>query len=419
MKKLILLLMALLGYGWVTGASADDGLPLTLSAAVERATSTNPALQAASLELEVAGGQRDAAALSPATTVGVEVENFAGGGEYSGFDSAETTLLLARQFERGDKASLRRMTGDRRLDLAVINEWSTRIDIESETEQLFYSALASQSDEQWAAEAVAVAEQTLAIVEQRVDIGRSSDAESHTAYIRLTRARLMLEQNRRQSIATRNQLALQWGAADADFAAVAGDLMRIPQIPALAALRDRLDGNPELTRLVSEANLVAAEQQLAAAQAKTDIELSAGVRYLSSSNDAALVFGVNVPFGQGRRAEPLGRAASARLAQAPLETEQRRRELITTISRLHAEIEQRQLALDSIRDEMVPRANDSLELYRQGYERGGYSLLELTEAQNMTLGLRSELIDVAIELHTLRIQLIRLTGGSQAPGAST
>jgi cobalt-zinc-cadmium efflux system outer membrane protein len=419
MKKLILMLMALVAYVWATGASADVRLPLTLSVAVERATSMNPALQAASLELEIAGGQRDAAALSPATTVGVEVENFAGGGEYSGFDSAETTLLLARQFERGDKANLRRATGDRRLDLAIINEWSTRIDIEAETEQLFYRALASQYNEQWAAEAVAVAEQTLAIVEQRVDIGRSSDAEGHTAFIRLIRARLMREQNRRQSIAIRNQLALQWGVAAADFDAVAGDLMRIPQIPELATLRDRLADNPELAMLVSESNLVAAEQQLAAAQAKTDIELLAGVRYLSQSNDTALVFGISVPFGQGRRAEPLGRAAGARLAQAPLETEQKRRELMRTIARLHAEIEQQRLSLDAIRDEMVPRANDSHELYRQGYERGGHSLLELTEAQNMALGLRRELIDVATELHFLRIRLIRLTGGSQAPGAST
>jgi outer membrane protein, heavy metal efflux system len=195
--------------------------------------------------------------------------------------------------------------------------------------------------------------------------------------------------------------------------------MRIPQIPELATLRDRLDDNPELAMLVSESNLVAAEQQLAAAQAKTDIQLLAGVRYLSASNDTALVFGISVPLGQGRRAEPLGRAAGARLAQAPLETEQKRRELIMTIARLHAEIELQRLSLDAIRDEMVPRANDSHELYRQGYERGGHSLLELTEAQNMALGLRRELIDVATELHTLRIQLNRLTGGFQAPGAST
>ena len=61
--------------------------------------------------------------------------------------------------------------------------------------------------------------------------------------------------------------------------------------------------------------------------------------------------------------------------------------------------------------------NESLDLYGQGYELGGYSLLELTEAQNMALGLRRELIDVATELHELRIQLIQIDRRVPGPGS--
>jgi len=414
-----LAIITLLGMAWVAGSMAEDRAPLTLSAALERATSAHPALGAAKLQVAIAGGRRDADALPPATTVGLEVENIAGTGTVSGFDAAETTLSITKKFERGDKARLRRAAGEHRVELAELGERATRLTVEANTERLFYRALASQSAERNAAEAVALAEQLFTIVERRVEIGRSSAAESHTALIRLARARLELNQSMRSSIAARNALALQWGADVADFNAVAGDLMRMPLIPDLAVWRNRLEANPELATLVSETGLAAVQQQLAAAQARTDVELLAGIRYLSQPNDAALVVGVKVPIGQRKRARPLDSSASAKLAQIPLETEQRRRELVGVVTRLHGEIEQRQLALTAIRNDMVPRARESLDLYRKGYELGGYSLLELTEAQNVALGLRKELIDVAAELHTLRIELTRLTGGSRAPGAST
>ena len=90
-----------------------------------------------------------------------------------------------------------------------------------------------------------------------------------------------------------------------------------------------------------------AQQQLTAAQAKTDVELSAGIRYLSEPERCGVHRRRQRPVRAGqKRAKPLGRAASARLAQAPLETEQRRRELITLLIKpAYAEIERRQLAL--------------------------------------------------------------------------
>ncbi len=419
MNNIYIVLIAMVSSVWTAGSVATEHVPLTLSSAVVRATEAHPALQAARLQLEIIGSQRDASALAPATTMGLDVENIAGNGEVSGFDGVETTLTIGRKFERGDKATLRRTAGDRQVALAGLDELSMRLEVETTTEQLFYRVLAAQSNKENATAAVNQAEQLLAIVERRVEIGRSSLAESHTAVIRLTRANLMREQALQSAATARNQLALQWGAMTADFDAVAGNLMRIPSIPDLSALHKHVEANPRLVRLAGELNLARVQQQLVAAQMKTDVEVSAGIRYLSEPNDAALVVGVGVPIGQRQRTRPLAQAARARQAQIPLEAEQLRRELISTIAGLHAEIKRRQLALHAIRDDMVPRADESLELYRQGYELGGYSLLELTEAQNMALGLRQELVAVAGELHALRIELIRLTGGAQPPGAAT
>ncbi|HJP39021.1 MAG TPA: TolC family protein [Gammaproteobacteria bacterium] len=411
--------ITLLGVTWAAAGMAAERIPLTLSAAVARATSAHPALRAAQLQVEIAGGQRDASALAPVTTVGLEVENFAGHGSVSGFDAAETTLSIAGKFERGDKSKLRRTAGERRVDLARLGELSIRLEVEAATEQLFYRALAAQHSEKNATAAVAQGEQLLAIVQRRVEIGRSSLAENHTAVIRLTRANLNQEQAVRLARAARNQLAMQWGMPVADFVAVDGNLMHIPHISDLSVLHDRVEANAALLQLAGELELARVQQRLVAAQAKTDLKVSAGIRYLSELNDAALLVGVNVPIGQQKRTLPLSNVARARQAQIPLESEQLRRELFGTLVGLHAEIEQRKLALTAIRDDMVPRADESLELYREGYDLGGFSLLELTEAQNMALGLRQELVAVAAELHELRIELSRLTGDSQTLGGTT
>ena len=419
MNRLQIALFALLVTTWSVVGSANERSPLTLSAAFERATSAHPGLQAAKLELDIAGGRRDADALPPVMTVGLEVENFAGSGSVSGFDAAETTLGIARTLERGGKAKLRHAAGSQRVELADLEARVTRIELEAETERLFFAALSGQASEQKAIEAVTLAEQLLAIVNRRVDVGRSSEAERHTASIRLARARLELRQARLSASAARDRLAFQWGTDRADFDAVAGDLSRLPDLPDMQELRRRLETNPELQRLAGEAELVAIQRKLASAAAKTDVELSARIRYLSDPNDAAFVVGVAVPIGQSRRATPMARAARAKLTQLPLISEQRRRVLLGVVAGLHAEIERRRLALTAIRDEMLPRAVASLELYRNGYELGGYSLLELTEAQNMALGLGREFIEVAAELHAIRIELTRLTGGARAPGASS
>ena len=129
--------ITLLGVTWAAAGMAAERIPLTLSAAVARATSAHPALRAAQLQVEIAGGQRDASALAPVTTVGLEVENFAGHGSVSGFDAAETTLSIAGKFERGDKSKLRRTAGERRVDLARLGELSIRLEVEAATEQLF------------------------------------------------------------------------------------------------------------------------------------------------------------------------------------------------------------------------------------------------------------------------------------------
>jgi cobalt-zinc-cadmium efflux system outer membrane protein len=411
----IALLMSL-----VTGvAVAADRAPLTLITALDRALANHPALLAARLDRDIAANTRDVAALKPITNIGVEVENFAGSGQFNGLDETETTVLVSRLFEGGDKAELRGSAGNQRVELADIALTTTRINVVANGELSFFAALAAQADQQTAQVALDLAHETLALVDRRFQVGRTSGAERNTALIRAERAEIWVMRADQLARAARYKLAYEWGDREPDFDVVAGNLLRTPPVPSLAALERRLLKNPDLVKLATQGRLAAAEQRLAAAQAQTNIKLAAGLRYLAEPGDAAFVMSFSLPIGQKKRAQPLDRSAQAQVAQIPLATEQRQRELSALLMQLHAEMHWRDAALGIIRDAMVPQANESIALYRTGFERGGFTLLELTEAQNRALELQQELIQTASELHGLRIEIDRLTGGALAPGDSS
>lgn len=412
-------LVALVASACVSGIAVAETGPLTLAVAVDRALQASPALQAAALELDIATGQREWDALKPPVWMALQLEDFAGSGNFNGIDQLQATLGVRRRFEGGGKAELRGTRGTRRVDLAGVDLTITRLDVVATVERLFFDVLAAQANEETAKAARDIAQQTWDIVNQRVAVGRSSDAELNTASVRKARGRLLVEGARHRATVARMRMASVWGDRSPDFRAVAGDILRVPKIPLLADLERRLEQNPEIRRLETEGELASAEQRLAAAQAKPDWLLGAGVRYFEQSSDAALVATLDVPFGQKKRAQPLGQAAAARVSQVPYEIEQRRRELLAIVISLHAEIAHSNHVLTAIRDEMLPQAIAALDLYRDGFERGGYTLLELTESQNLALRLRQELVDTATELHLLRIELERLTGAPLTPGATS
>ena len=73
------------------------GEQLTLRQALAAALVRNPRLRSLAWEPRIAEARRLQAGLSPNPSVGIEVEDFAGSGSLSGFDSAETTIAFSQQ----------------------------------------------------------------------------------------------------------------------------------------------------------------------------------------------------------------------------------------------------------------------------------------------------------------------------------
>lgn len=93
----------------------DEIVSITLQQAIARALANNPGIEAARVDADIVNSRRDSFALGTPYRLGGMVENVAGSGDLSGFDASETTLLLSKTLETGDKRALRRQLGDTRL----------------------------------------------------------------------------------------------------------------------------------------------------------------------------------------------------------------------------------------------------------------------------------------------------------------
>ncbi|MBK9497629.1 MAG: TolC family protein [Xanthomonadales bacterium] len=353
-------------------------------------------------------------ALPPPLTLGGELENVAGTGPLSGVRSAETTLRLGRVIELGGKREARIAVGATDVARRRHSVQLARIEIAAETGRRFVDVLADQVRVAIARDGVDRAETTLEQVARWVKAGRSPEAEQLQAGIVLGQAKLTLEDAEHELLTARLALSALWGRQDPDFTVASGDLETLPEVEPLDRLAARLPVNADQQALGLDAVSIEARQRAAAAAAKPDVSLSLGVRRFETFDTQALVFSVTVPLGSA----PRSALAEAQL-QAQLEATQARQEAAghdsyRRLFALYQELQHARHVFETHRNELIPQAEQALELNQRGYEVGRFSFFVLIQSQQQLAQLRNARVEAAARYHALLVDIDRLTATSGA-----
>ncbi|UCB54489.1 MAG: TolC family protein, partial [Thiotrichales bacterium] len=391
-------------------ASETDPDSLTLEQAIVNVLEHNPSLKAAGFDSKAAAARIRTAQLKPALHTSIEFENFGGSGIFDGTDLLESTLSLSKVLELGDKARLR---GDVARDKAMVlrNEQDAeRLDLLAETANRFIEVITRQERHVIAKEFLTLAQDTHDVVAMRVKAGKSANAELRRAKISLERIKLKHKQSGYSLETARFKLASLWGETEAHFSIARGDILQTNEPTAFETLVQLLDNNPDLIRLATEKRLAETRIQLERSGRRADIKLAGGLRHFNATDDVGLVVSLDIPFGSRSRAAPKIEEAEFYNQRSPLDLEQRRLELHTTLFEVHQEMSQAVDAVTSLRDTIIPLAERALNDYEKGYAAGRYSLLELNVAQKTLLDSRLELVEAATDYHRYRIEIDRLTG---------
>lgn len=383
---------------------------LTLTDALRRTLTSNPALAVFSASEREADAMRLQARLRPAPELALDIENVAGSNDFSGADSAEYTLALSQTIELGAKR-------DRRMEVA---EWQqrgvaadyaiARADVLARTATRFVECARAQAISDWAQRRLAWAERSAQTASTRAAAGAGSSAEVKRLEIAVLRARIAQARAQSHQLQTYGELAAMWGAARADFDAVMVRLDSLPTIEAEQHWLDRLQSAPQLQRYVTHERLLAAQQQLVVAQATPDVTLSLGVRRLEADNANALVLGASMPLAFGSRNQAASALARAHYERNSAEQQRSTLELQAALRSLYQQLQITRTEAQLLRGEALPKAQLAYREFERGYQAGRFSTLELLTAQDEQLALEREAIDAEASFHLQQIALQQLTG---------
>lgn len=387
----------------------NAGSAIGLNNAIVKALKHNPELIALGHQLDAQDARILQAGLAPNPELDVYFEDALGTGDFSGLGSSQTTLSLAYVLERGKRE--KRVDAARAgLDALKIDEEIARLNVAAETARRFLASLAFQARLVRTDEAVELARDTVQAVNKRVRASRAPKAEMARAEAQLARVELEREDIDHELLSANRRLAAQWGSSDPNFTRVRGDIYELPDTVSFASLKQQLEQSPDLTRFLSEQRLREAELRLAQARSRPNWRVTAGVRRHERENDQSFVAGITIPLSWNNRNQ--GRIAETRaaLARTGADETAARIRIETELFVLYQEALHSLHRANTVREEIIPRAEAALEETRRAYNLGRYGYFEWQVAQAELLQARTDFVDASADAHRNVVEIERLTG---------
>ena len=375
---------------------------LSLAQALDEAAARSPTVLAAEAEVRAAEARALQAGYHSNPELSLEVENFAGTGEFAGIKSLETTLAVNQRLDLGGRRTARveaarAEIAAQRLRLAI-----ARADLSQSVREQFARAVAAREKLVHATENVDRARELARIAAILVDAGRDPPLRALRARSALAQAGAEREAAEAEELAARSSLAALFGSG-APVGSVTGATLDLTPKPV----------NPELSLEVrlADAERLAAEASLRQqrAERRLDPAVGLGVRHVRETGDVGLVAGLSLPLqvfdrnrGNIEGAQSLLTAAEARRASVLATTTARARNAIANVEAA----QRRVAALDKA---AVPEAAEALRLTQLSYRQGRATLLELLDAQNAFTSAQTALTEARLALALATAELGRIS----------
>jgi outer membrane protein, heavy metal efflux system len=403
----------------VVSAETAPPAPLTLSAALAAALEKSPVLKAHSFASRIAEARILQAGVKPNPTLSVGLENMFGTGALSGVKGLETTVQLSQVIDLGGSLPRRIETATAERAIADTDYEIRRIEVFGEVARRFTEAAADAARLTSARSAREVAAQTVAAVESRVAAAKASPLELNKARTALALLGIEEEHAEHELATCRQSLAAALGEAEPTFGDISADLLTLPAAPEFSSLAARLEASPVLARYTVEARWHEAQIRLSQSLRRSGLTLSGGLRRVEATDGFGFVAGVSMPLPVRDQTSGAVREARERRAQTDASADAARLELRATLFAVYQEMLHARTALTALREKILPDAEHSLVLAREGYAAGRHSLLEVLDAQKSLIELRAAVVANAAAYHLHVIEIERLLGAPLTPVASS
>lgn len=387
------------------GAAPVLAETLSLQSALARAGAADPALAGGEARLASAEARARQAGLRPNPTVGADLENVAGTGDYGLLGAPEATLYYEQTFERGGKPAARVSLARAELEVVRWRDRAARLDYLRDVQVAWTQAMAAEAEVVIAEARYMAARTAQTDILRRVQAARDPLFAAARAETQTAEAEIALARARTEARDAKLALAALWGGG-ADFDLDVDMFFQIGDALALAPDAE----SPDLALLAAERDAALARIAVEKAGAVPDPRVRGGIRYLGDNGDVAVIVGGSIPLQRfDTNREGIARAGADRAAaDADLDATRVGRE--RDIARLQARIAAAASQAERIRAEVIPAALEAVRLVREGFARGGFQYIDVTDAERALAEARLRRVEILKSLHLDRAALDRLTG---------
>ncbi len=397
---------------WLLPAQArrEPSGTLTLNDALTRAFRDSPVLATLAAEVHLTEGDIVDAGLTPSPRLGAAVENI---GPDGGDLLLRQTVRLSQALETGGKRRKRIAVARADQRLRMWDYEAQRIAVAVAVTSRFVAVAAEQDRVAAARDSTRIAGKTLAIIEQRVDAGLAPGAETARAAQRVVAADIALENARRALDAARAALAATWGAEEAGFQSVSGELGDGDGVPALPELVAMLPETPAIARWRDETLRHERAVELERARAVPDVTVGAGIRHFPDAGDAALLFEVSLPLPIRNRNQGRAMRAARHIDKAHRQREETETLARQALAEAYARLTATGAELDALKLGSLAAAQRTLAAARANFTQGRDNYLEVLMAQDTVVAIERQMINARESYYQALARIDGLTAPAQ------
>lgn len=390
------------------------GGPVTLQEAIDLAIAHNPVLSVSRWERRAMDGRVLQAGLLPNPEIEAETENFAGSGEYQGFDAAETKLYLSQLIELGGKRAKRSKYAALGRDLAQWDYEVVRANVVARTTLAFMNLLFAQERLSLEEELLVLAQKVLQTTAERVKAGKISPMEETKAQVDCSAGMIDVKRAEFDLKAARRKLSNAWGGTTPTFGKARGRLARLISMPSLTSLENMVAQNPDVGRWAVAIEQHRAGVDLEEANGIPDLTVRFGAKHHNDVDDTAFVVGFSIPIPIFDRNQGAALEARERLSKSRENSRAVRVRVVNRLAETYHDLSRAHMEATDLASQVLPAAEAAFKASKEGFRQGKFDYLDLLDAQRTLVSMKLRHLNALFDYQRARTLIERLIGMDMA-----
>lgn len=376
---------------------------LRLEVALGLAMGANPEISVALREQEATEGARIQAGVRHNPYISSEIQD-------TRSDTQQITLQFNQEIELGNKRESRLALADILHTKATAELDALKATIHANTVNAFYEVLVAQERLALSKSSFEVANAAVNAATKRVNAGKSSPVEETKSNIAASSAKIELNQSNSQLNSARKRLSALWGNPFPVFEQAYGDVENIPLVPSFENLLALLENAPAIGIANLEVSARGGSTKLARSQSTPNITISAGIVHNQELGLNQAILGLSAPIplfdrNQGNVQEAVSLQYKAQDELIALKTQ-----LTTKLAGEHERLSVARLSAISLREEILPGAQNAFEAANKGFNAGKFNFLDVLDAQRTLFQAKSQYIQVLLDAHQAIAEIESILG---------